>query len=101
MVDTYCVPDRLVFNIFGEEFWFRGYMLPRQERARGEYAWVLNGLLFTVLHMWQKWNLLLLLPGALGAAYVVQRRRNTWILIVAHGIPNLGGLIACILAAMG
>ena len=28
----------LFFNIFGEEFWWRGYILPRQELVMGKYA---------------------------------------------------------------
>ena len=90
-----------LFNILGEEFWLRGYMLPRQELSQGRLAWVVNGLLFTLLHLWQKWNLLLLLPGALVAACAVQKRRNTWILIIAHGAANLVALISIVAGAAG
>ena len=37
-----------LFNIFGEELWFRGYILPRQEIAFGGRAWLANGLMFTL-----------------------------------------------------
>jgi len=77
-----------LFNIFGEELWFRGYILPRQEKAFFKYAWVTNGLMFTFNHIWQPWNLLLILPGALVGAFVVQRRRNTWISIASHGLAG-------------
>ena len=76
------------FNIFGEEFWFRGYMLPRQELTHNQYAWIVHGVLFTCFHIFWKWNLIALLPGSLFMAYVVQKRRNTWISILWHGTLN-------------
>lgn len=90
-----------ISNILGEEFWFRGYILPRQEKALGNNAWVANGLMFTLNHVWQPWNLLLILPGALFAAFVVQRRKNTWILIISHGLANATLLILITLNAFG
>lgn len=89
------------FNIFGEEFWFRGFMLPRQELDQEKLAWAVNGILFTILHLWQKWNMLLILPGALVGAYAVQKRQNTCILIVAHGVANLGALLPIIAGVVG
>ena len=35
----------LVCNIGGEELWWRGYVLPRQELAFGRSAWVIHGTL--------------------------------------------------------
>jgi membrane protease YdiL (CAAX protease family) len=90
-----------LLNIFGEEFWFRGYILPRQELAFGRYAWVANGLMFGFNHLWQPWNLLLIVPGALVAAYVVQQRRNTWVLIVMHAIANLSLVVLVVLNVIG
>jgi membrane protease YdiL (CAAX protease family) len=90
-----------LLNIFGEELWFRGYILPRQEVAFGNRAWVANGLMFTLNHIWQPWNLLLILPGALVGAFVVQRRKNTWILIVSHGLANAILLIVIVLNGVG
>jgi len=90
-----------IFNILGEEFWFRGYILPRQEKALGNSAWVANGMMFTLNHVWQPWNLLLILPGALVGAFVVQRRKNTWILIISHGLANAILLVLIVLNAFG
>jgi membrane protease YdiL (CAAX protease family) len=90
-----------VLNIAGEELWFRGYILPRQEMAFGGRAWLANGLMFTLTHVWQPWNLLLILPGALLGAFAVQRRRNTWILIVAHGLANAVVLVVIVANALG
>jgi membrane protease YdiL (CAAX protease family) len=90
-----------LLNVLGEEFWFRGYVLPRQEAAFGRLAWVANGLMFTLNHVWQPWNLLLILPGALFAAFVVHKRRNTWILVICHGLANAILLVVVFLNAFG
>jgi len=89
------------FNIAGEELWFRGYILPRQEKTFGKYAWIANGLMFTLNHIWQPWNLLLILPGALAGAFAVQRRKNTSIQIISHGLANAIALVVIILNAVG
>lgn len=89
------------FNIFGEEFWFRGYILPRQELAFGSLAWLANGLMFTINHLWQPWILIAILPSSLLLAYAVQKRRNTWISIIQHGLVNLSLVFFLIGGAIG
>lgn len=76
-------------NIVGEEIWFRGYILPRQELAFGTIAWIINGLMFTINHLWEPWILIAILPSSLLLAFVVQTRQNTWISIIQHGIVNI------------
>ena len=76
-------------NIAGEEFWYRGWMLPRQEAAFGKYAFIVNGLMFTFQHFLYPWNFLALLPGVLFVVWVVQKRKNTWLTIIQHGLMNL------------
>ena len=90
-----------VFNILGEEFFYRGWLLPRQELAFGRFAWLVNGLMFTFQHWLQPWNFLCILPGALFAVFVVQGRRNTWIMIIQHGLMNVSLLVYIILGAAG
>lgn len=89
------------FNIVGEEFWFRGYLLPRQELAFGRFAWLVNGLMFVFNHLWQPWIMIAILPTSLLLAYVVQARRNTWIAIIQHGIVNFSLLVFLIIGALG
>ena len=76
-------------NIAGEEFWYRGWMLPRQEAAFGKYAFVVNALMFTFQHFLYPWNFLALLPGVLFVVWAVQMRQNTWLTIIQHGLMNL------------
>ncbi len=76
------------FNIFGEEFWFRGYLLPRHELAFGKRAWLVNAFMFWLYHIFQPWILIAILPSILLQVYVVQVRKNTWIAIIQHGFVN-------------
>jgi membrane protease YdiL (CAAX protease family) len=88
-------------NILGEEFFYRGWMLPRQELAFGKIAWLLNGTMFTFQHWMQPYNFLGIWPGALFMAWVVQRRRNTWIGIIQHGLMNFGLFLVLVRGVVG
>jgi membrane protease YdiL (CAAX protease family) len=90
-----------VLNILGEEFWYRGWMLPRQEVAFGKFAWLINGTMFTFQHWMQPWNFLSILPGALFMSFVLQLRKNTWIGIIQHGLINLGLFIHVLTGVTG
>jgi len=81
-------------NIAGEEMWFRGFMLPRQELTHGKVAWRVNGLCFNFFHIMWKWNLIALLPGSLFLSYVIQRRQNTSVAMLVHGVLNISTAIA-------
>ena len=88
-------------NIAGEEFWYRGWMLPRQEVAFRKYAWIINGLMFNFQHTFQPWNMLAMLPGSLFISYAVQRQRKTWMSIIWHGLVNISLLIFIIQGVIG
>jgi membrane protease YdiL (CAAX protease family) len=77
-----------VFNIFGEELLWRGYILPRQELSLGTHAWLANGILWNLFHWFFYWNLIPLLPSCLALAWLTQRSKNTWTGILGHGILN-------------
>ncbi len=83
------------FNIFGEELLWRGYILPRQEMAHGNWAWLINCLLWVLFHACFGWGMIIfLLPLLAGIPYVVQKRKNTSIGIILHAIVNGGGFIS-------
>jgi len=87
------------FNIFGEEFLWRGYLLPRQIHVFGDYAWTFNGCLWAIFHFGIGWRLaILLLPIEFTVPYVVQKRQNTWLGIIIHGVYNGSGFL---LVALG
>lgn len=87
----------LFFNIIGEEFWWRGYILPRQELAWGNRTWVLHGILWTLFHAFKYWDWLALLPGCLGIALMAQRRNNTVPGIIVHLVVNGSSAIGIVL----
>ena len=91
----------LLLNIFGEEFWWRGYILPRQEVVMGKYTWVIHGLLWTLFHVFWKWNLLMLLPVCLSISFVASKLKNNWPVIIAHFALNGIGVIPLILGVLG
>lgn len=82
-------------NIAGEELWWRGYILPRQEQEHHSAAWLVHGLGLTLFHLPLGFDLsIILLPFLFGLPYIVQRRRNLWTGFIAHGILNGGGFMA-------
>jgi membrane protease YdiL (CAAX protease family) len=76
-------------NVFGgisEETFGRGYILSRQ---KGKFAWILNGLLWTLFHAYTPWNYISLLPGCLALAFVTQKRQNTTVALTIHLLVQL------------
>ncbi len=86
------------FNIAGEELWWRGYVLPRQERAFGRATWLVHGLMWAAFHVFKYWDVIGLLPICLLIAYAAVRLRSNWAGLIAHALINVGGLILVILA---
>jgi membrane protease YdiL (CAAX protease family) len=91
----------LLFNIVGEEFWWRGYIFPRQELAFKKWTWVIHGVLWGLFHIFWKWNLIILLPSCLALSYVIYKRKNTWIGIISHMAFNSVPLIGLIIGIIG
>ncbi len=82
-------------NILGEEFMWRGVILPRQEKAFGHWAWLANGVGWLLFHVAFGVPIMIMLwPIALIVPYVVQRRKNTSIGIVIHAGLNGPGFVA-------
>jgi membrane protease YdiL (CAAX protease family) len=91
----------LFFNVVGEELWWRGYILPRQEAAFGGRAWLIHGVLWCLFHAFKWWDYLTLLPFTLGLAFVAQRLRNNVPAIVAHFVVNGIGWLGLLLLVLG
>lgn len=65
------------FNIAGEELWWRGYLLPRQEQEHHSAAWFVHGLGLALFHLPLGIDLtIIVLPFLFSLPYVVQRRKN-------------------------
>lgn len=87
----------LVFNILGEEFLWRGIILPRQIKKYHNKAWVFHGIIWTFWHFFWTWNLIIIFPFAMAVSYVFYKRRNILIPIIAHGLLNSIPLILIII----
>jgi len=84
-----------VLNILSEELLWRGVLLPRQEAALGERAWLANAAGWGVFHLAFGGALLaVLVPVLLVLPWLAQRRRNTWIGVVIHAGLNGPGFVA-------
>lgn len=89
------------FNIVGEEFWWRGYILPRQELALGKWTWLVHGVMWAFFHLFKWWDVIGLLPGCVLLSYVVWRKRNTTIGVVMHIMSNVGFPALVLLGVLG
>jgi uncharacterized protein len=79
-----------VFNtILGEEFLFRGVLLPRMEGVFGRWSWVANNILFGLYHVHVPW----VIPNAVltGLLYTfpAYRYRSTWMSIILHSAQSV------------
>lgn len=90
----------VLLNVFGEELWWRGYILPRQEAALGQWAWLVHGLLWNLFHSFFYWELLMLLPGCLALAFVASKCKNTWPGIIAHFAYNAPSLVFILIGVL-
>ncbi len=80
----------LFFNIFGEEFMWRGYMLPRMELTYGKWAWLVNGLLWCfLLHAFMSFYFIAMLPLCLLTPWLAQKTKNTWPAFLVHLFGNM------------
>jgi membrane protease YdiL (CAAX protease family) len=91
----------LFVNILGEEFWWRGIVLPRQELSFGRWTWIIHGLMWTAFHLFKWWDLLNLIPLSLGLSWVVFSRRKNTPGLVMHLMTNGVGLLPILLGVLG
>jgi len=84
-----------ILNILGEEFLWRGVMLPRQEIAFGKYAWIIHGFGWGLFHIAFGWKLLItLIPLIFIQSFIVQKTKNSWTGVILHGGLNGPSFIA-------
>ncbi len=92
----------LVFNIFGEEIYYRGYLLPRMRGAFGRWDWVANGVLFTLKHVYQRWLFPGILVGGLSFALAAGPLGSLPLAMLFHWIGNfLVQTIFLVMALLG
>jgi membrane protease YdiL (CAAX protease family) len=80
-----------VFNsILGEEFLFRGVLLPKMEGVFGRWSWLANGVLFGLYHVHEPWVILQnVISGPLVLAFPSWRYRSTWMAVIVHSAQSV------------
>jgi membrane protease YdiL (CAAX protease family) len=74
-----------VFNTFlGEEFIFRGVLLPKMKGLFGKWDWVANGVAFGLYHLHQPWGLPGNILSGLLLAFTGKRYHSNWFPIILH-----------------
>jgi membrane protease YdiL (CAAX protease family) len=90
----YVWPVFFFFNIFGEEFLWRGYIQPRQELLNKKFTWLVHGLLWASWHLPMGLDLILsALPIFFILPAIVQIKKNTTISIIIHFIFGAFGFL--------
>ncbi len=90
----YVWPVFFFFNIFGEEFFWRGYLQPRQELLNRKWTWLFQGIFWAAWHLPMGIDLVIasspiffILPA------IVQFTGNTSIAIVVHTVFGAFGFL--------
>jgi len=83
-----------------EELYFRGYLMPRLSRLKG-WAPLVNTVLFALQHFLTPWQVPFIILGVLPQAYLVSKKRNIFLGILAHSTINLLSTVLLILSVFG
>ncbi len=74
-----------LFNtVLGEEFLFRGVLLPKMEGLFGKWDWVANAVIFAFYHLHQPWGILDTIMSSLIFTFSAKRFRSNWFSIILH-----------------
>jgi membrane protease YdiL (CAAX protease family) len=80
----------IFFSILGEEFLFRGVLLPKMDGVFGKWSWIANSVLFGFYHLHQPWGILSTIIGAaLFYTLPAWRFRSTWMSIIVHSAQGV------------
>ena len=80
-----------------EEFYFRGYLLPRMEWM-GRWAPLVNVSLFSLYHFWSPWQLVARILGFAPTVYAVRWKQNVYLGMAVH--CSLNSLAVLIVASL-
>jgi len=78
----------VIFNIIGEELYYRGYLLPRMRSVFGRFDWVANGVLFTLKHAYQRWLYPGIFIGALVFSFAAGPLGSLPVAMIYHWLGN-------------
>lgn len=93
----------ILFNyLLGEELIFRGILLPKMNGVFGKYDWIANGILFTLYHVHQIWQL----PSQIFIrdwvySWTAKRYKSYWISAAIHGFDAIVITVLMTMAIQG
>ena len=91
-----------VFNLLGEDFLFRGVLLPKMEGVFGRWSWLANGVLFGLYHVHIPWVILQnVISGPLVLAFPSWRYRSTWMAVIVHSAQSVYVLVLILGLVLG
>jgi membrane protease YdiL (CAAX protease family) len=93
----------MVFNYFlGEEFLYRGILLPKMNGVFGKWDWFANGVLFGFYHL-HKPQVIISTALVFGFifAFPAKRFQSTWMAVIIHGLEGLLGLVIVLKVVLG
>jgi membrane protease YdiL (CAAX protease family) len=93
----------MIFNYFlGEEFLYRGILLPKMNGVFGKWDWFANGILFGFYHLHKPQIIIstALLFGFI-FAFPAKLFRSTWMAVIIHGLEGILGLTIVVKVIMG
>jgi len=85
--------NQLFNTVLGEEFLFRGVLLPKMEGVFGRWDWVANGVIFGFYQLHQPWDIPLSVLTGLIYAFSAKRFRSSWFSIILHSGQSLHFLL--------
>ena len=76
--------NQLFNTVLGEEFLFRGVLLPKMEGLFGKWDWVANAVIFGFYHLHQPWGILDAIIAGLIFTFSSKRFHSNWFSIILH-----------------
>lgn len=92
-----------VFNYFlGEEFMYRGILLPKMNGVFGSWDWFFNGILFGLYHL-HKPQIILSTALYFGLVFALPSRlfKSSWMAVIIHGLEGVMGIIVILGIILG
>ncbi len=71
-----------------EEFYFRGFLLPRMPTRLKKWKPIFHTTLFAIYHIWTPWMIASRIFAVLPLTYVVTRKQNIYLGIISHCVMN-------------
>ena len=91
-----------LFNTFlGEEFLFRGVLLPKMEGLFGKWDWVANAVIFAFYHLHQPWGILDTIMSSLIFTFSSKRFHSNWFSIILHSGQSIFFLVLLLGLVLG